>query len=263
MKTLPFYQVDAFTSEIFKGNPAGVCPLKEWLSEETMQQIAAENNLAETAFYVEENGVFKIRWFTPTVEVALCGHATLASAFVEFNIHNNTNTEIVFENNSGQKLVVTKMDAIIELDFPAGANEPIDLLEIHEKAFNKKPIEALLCGDMQMFIFEDEEIIANIEPNLPIISQFDCMGVIVTAPGKNTDVVCRFFGPQSGIDEDPVTGAAHTKLIPYWSKKLNKSKLTSIQLSKRTGFLNCTFENNRVKMAGEAALYLKGEIYLN
>lgn len=263
MKTLPFYQVDAFTNQIFKGNPAGVCPLTEWLSDDVMQKIAAENNLSETAFYVEENGVYNIRWFTPTIEIPLCGHATLASAFVEFNIKNNISNEIVFKNQSNQKLVVIKKGNIIELDFPAGKSTPMEVNNIHKEAFGTNPNNALDYGNTQLFVFENEEIIKNIKPNLNIISTFKCNGVIVTAKGNNTDVVCRMFAPQSGIDEDPVTGSAHTNLIPYWSKKLGKTNITSMQLSERTGFLDCTFINDRVKMAGEAKLYLKGEIYLD
>ena len=263
MKTLPFYQVDAFTDAIFKGNPAGVCPLNEWLSEEVMQKIAAENNLSETAFYVKKNGTYHIRWFTPTVEIPLCGHATLASAFVEFQNNNQLGDTIIFKNQTNQELPVIKKGNIIQLDFPATESTPMKIDDIHQKAFGHKPSEALNCGNMQLFIFDSEEIIKNMTPDLGIISTFECVGVTVTAKGTETDIVCRMFAPQSGINEDPVTGSAHTKLIPYWSKKLGKTNITSTQVSKRTGFLDCTFINNRVTMAGKAKLYLKGEIYLD
>ena len=262
MKTIPIYQIDAFTNELFKGNPAAVCPLDTWVSEELMQSIAAENNLSETAFYVQKGDVFEIRWFTPTNEVSLCGHATLAAAYVEFFVNNNKAEVLRFVNLKKQILSVSLQKDLIELGFPSDEVQQIELSIDMQKAFDVAPIEAYKASEDMVLVFENEQQIQNIQPNLSVITQLNCRGIIATAKGENIDVVCRFFAPKYGINEDPVTGSAHTVLVPFWSKRLGKTKIVSKQLSKRTGILFCEFDGDSVKMSGHAKLYLKGEIYL-
>jgi len=261
MKELAFYQVDTFTNELFKGNPAGVCPLNEWIDEVTMQSIAFENNLSETAFYVKKGNVFEIRWFTPTTEVDLCGHATLASAFVEFNMHQNKNTNIIFKSKSGD-LLVSNSKGLLTLDFPKDDFLKITLTTVLENLFEEKPTGAYKAGADVMLVFEDEVIIKNMIPSLEKIKRIEARGVTVTAKGKEVDFVSRFFGPQSGIEEDPVTGSTHTYLTAYWSTILNKDIMTASQLSERGGKLNCRLKGQRVEISGEAKLYLEGTILL-
>lgn len=257
------YQVDAFTDKVFSGNPAAVCPLKEWLSDELLQKIASENNLAETAFYVKQDNLYKIRWFTPMVEVDLCGHATLAAAFVLFNYENHIDKEIQFFSPRSGGLAVSKQGEYLTLNFPTDIYERIDLFDQLVKGFNGKPIEALKGKTDYMLVFENEDQINRIVPNFEEISKLKGRGVIVTAKGDSVDFVSRFFAPQSGINEDPVTGSAHTTLTPYWAKRLGKNELTAIQLSERKGYLNCKYLNERVEISGKAKLYLIGEIFLD
>ena len=261
MNTIPFYQVDTFTNDLFKGNPAGVCPLSDWLPDEKMQAIAMENNLSETAFYVKEGDDFYIRWFTPTVEVDLCGHATLATAFVEFFILGNTNNELRFTSKSGNLFVMKKGDQL-ELDFPKDNLEEIELTESLITPFQTKPIAAFKGKSDVLLLFGSSSEIENMTPDLHAIKTIDTRGVIVTAKGDDVDFVSRFFAPQAGIDEDPVTGSAHTTLTPFWSPKLVKNNLSAKQLSQRGGELACELVGDRVKIAGAARLYLKGEICL-
>lgn len=259
MTNLDFYQIDTFTDELFKGNPAGVCPLKEWIEKDIMQAIAFENNLSETAFYVKSGNTFEIRWFTPTTEVNLCGHATLASAYVEFNIKKNQNQKIIFNSKSGE-LSVTKENDLLSLDFPLDEYSKIDLsLELTEP-FKIKPLEAYRAGADIMLVFENETIIEQMNPSLEKIKHIKTRGITVTSKGEFSDFVSRFFGPQSGINEDPVTGSTHTYLTPFWGKKLKKSSMKAIQLSNRGGLLNCKLKGKRVKISGKGVLYLDGKI---
>ncbi len=255
---LKLYQIDAFTNKIFGGNPAAVVPLENWLDDLTMQNIAAENNLAETAFFVEENTGYRIRWFTPISEVDLCGHATLASSFVLFNILNINTDTIEFNSRSG-KLIVTKENNLISLNFPARNPKPIEAEDGLISALGQLPNDVLFDKSI-VCIFENEEVIRNLKPDIKSFLKLKTHGVIITAPGNNVDFVSRFFAPDVGIDEDPVTGYAHTLLIPYWAKKLSKTKLSALQVSKRGGELFCESLNDRVMISGNAVLYLEGEI---
>jgi len=259
---MKLYQVDAFTNNVFSGNPAAICPLEQWLEESIMQKIAAENNLSETAFYVKNNNQYEIRWFTPKTEVDLCGHATLAAAFVLFNYENHNDSEIQFYSPRSGNLTVTKQGDYLSLNFPADEFEQIKLTDELTEGFDIKPQLAFKGRTDYMFVFNNEEEIIKIKPDLNIISKWKVRGVIVTAKGNKSDFVSRFFAPQSGIDEDPVTGSAHTTLIPYWAKELNKRELSAIQLSERKGYLKCKSLEQRVEISGQAKLYLKGELFL-
>ena len=255
------YQIDAFTDKVFSGNPAAVCPLNEWLSDNLLQKIAMENNLAITAFYVKEDNQYQIRWFTPKVEVDLCGHATLAAAYVLFNHENHKENVVNFYSNRSGKLTVTKQNEYLTLNFPTDIFENIELSKDLTSGFDILPIQALKGKTDFLLVFETESQVKNLKPNLPKISMLGGRGVIVTSKGDNVDFVSRFFAPQSGIDEDPVTGSAHTTLTPYWAKKLAKKELSAIQLSERKGYLQCKFLDDRVEITGQAKLYLIGEIY--
>ncbi|CAG5004546.1 putative isomerase YddE [Dyadobacter sp. CECT 9275] len=257
---LPLYQVDAFTNQIFAGNPAAIVPLNEWISDELMVNIAAENNLAETAFYVPSENGFDIRWFTPSVEVDLCGHATLATAFVIFNIQGYEGDLIRFNSRSGE-LTVTRNEDWLTLNFPVDS--------YHIAVPPPALVEGLKSGTVQevykgktdyMVVLDSEAEVRDLEMDIIILSTIPARGIIVTAPGEDVDFVSRFFAPQSGIDEDPVTGSAHTTLIPYWAEKLSKTTLTAKQLSKRGGFLQCELVNDRVNIGGQGRLYLQGEL---
>jgi PhzF family phenazine biosynthesis protein len=260
MKTYPIYIVDAFTSSLFGGNPAAVCPLEEWLPDFMMQKLAAENNLSETAFFVKEGKEFHIRWFTPEFEIDLCGHATLASAYVIFNHLNHAADVIRFTCNSGI-LVVHKKDDKIELDFPSRMPQATTAPEELLQGVNIAPAKVLKARDY-FLVYDDEKYVRQIVPNFTFLNQLDCIGIIVTAPGREADFVSRFFVPNSVIGEDPVTGSAHCSLIPYWAKELNKTVLTARQVSAREGHLLCEDKGDRVTMAGNAVLYMKGEYYL-
>ena len=258
--TINIYQIDAFTDQLFHGNPAAVCPLEDkWLPREILQKITTENNLAETAFYLKKNGEFYIRWFTPKSEVDLCGHATLATAFVLFEFENYTNSSIVFNSNSG-KLFVTKNNGIITLNFPTDKIINIQKNDELLLCFDIEPIEIYKGNTDYMYIFENENQIVNINVDLFAISKIDARGIIITAKGDSVDFVSRFFAPKVGIPEDPVTGSAHTTLIPYWYKSLNKTRLIAVQLSERRGFLRCEYLNDRVEISGNAVCYMKGII---
>ena len=256
------YQVDAFTDELFRGNPAGVCPLDEWLDDDLLQKIAKENNLSETGFYVKCGNHYEIRWFTPEVEVDLCGHATLASAFVLFYHEGYIGNRIIFNSPRSGELKVSKKSNCLTLDFPVDELQPIAITEELLNCFDKKPIEAYKGKTDYMLVFEKNSDILDIQPQFEKISKLNVRGVIVTAPSEKVDFVARFFAPQSGINEDPVTGSAYTTLTPYWARKLNKNELSATQLSKRKGKLHCKLLGNRVEIGGQAKLYLKGEIFL-
>lgn len=257
---LKIYQVDAFTDKVFGGNPAAVCPLDHWLDDKLMQKIAMENNLAETAFYVKSGNEYQLRWYTPTVEVDLCGHATLAAAFVLFNFENHPGSQINFLSPHSGKLTVTKQDDLLTLNFPADTVEPVEPFKALTDGFNILPVEILKGKTDYLLVFRNEKEITEIIPQFNKIALLNARGVIVTAHGNSVDFVSRFFAPQSGVNEDPVTGSAHTTLTPYWAKELGKNELTAVQLSKRKGYLNCKLLDNRVEISGRARLYLKGEI---
>lgn len=257
---IQIFQIDAFTDKVFSGNPAAVCILDRWLDKEIMQKIGAENNLAETAFVVKKESDFEIRWFTPTVEVDLCGHATLAAAYVIFKYCNYGSDKINFHSLKSGLLSVEKKDDFLTLDFPADSYEKVNAPQVLIDAFGATPIETYKGKTDYLLIFSDQNEIENLDPDISLIAKVDVRGVIVSAQGKNTDFVSRFFAPQVGVDEDPVTGSAHTTLTPVWSEKLKKKTLTAKQLSKRQGDLICEYQGNRVKITGKAVTYLIGEI---
>ncbi len=257
------YQVDAFTDKLFGGNPAAVCPLAAWLGDDILQKIAMENNLAETVFYVVQDGRYEIRWFTPKVEVDLCGHATLAAAFVLFNCEGHPGDTINFYSPRSGELSVSRSADKLTLDFPVDVYQSIPVSMDIVRCFDKQPIEAYKGKTDYMLVYENEADIRDIRPQLEAIAALDARGVIITAKGEDVDFVSRFFAPQSGIIEDPVTGSAHTTLTPYWSKKLDKTEMSAIQLSERKGYLQCKFLGDRVEISGQAKLYLAGEIYID
>jgi PhzF family phenazine biosynthesis protein len=256
------YQIDAFTDKVFSGNPAAVCPLDTWLDDETMLKIAAENNLAETAFYVHKGNHFEIRWFTPTVEVDLCGHATLAAAFVLFYHENFFGNVIEFYSQRSGILTVTKNGEFLTLNFPTDTFEQIPIKSDIKKCFDILPTLVFKGKSDFLFVYESENDIVHIKPAFDEIAKLNGRGVIITAKGNVVDFVSRFFAPQVGVKEDPVTGSAHTTLIPYWANVLNKNELNAIQLSERKGHLQCRYLNERVEISGQGKLYLTGEIYL-
>jgi len=255
------YQVDAFSDHLFGGNPAAVCPLEEWLPVKTMQNIAMENNLPETAFFVKKDAQFEIRWFTPLVEVDLCGHATLASAHVIFNHLDWDRPSISFLSRSGI-LVVTRKGEMITLNFPSDDVHPADPPEGLLASLNVKPLESYAGNTDIMLILDSQKAVELLEPDFGLMKKSGGRGVVVTARGDDVDFVSRFFAPQVGIDEDPVTGSAHTTLTPYWSKKLGKSELTAMQLSRRKGRLWCKYLGDRVEISGHAITYLTGQIVI-
>lgn len=234
--------------------------MTEWLADEILLKIAAENNLAETAFYVPLEDGFEIRWFTPETEVDLCGHATLATAFVLRNYENYLQDTINFYSPRSGKLPVTVQKDKFILDFPTDQFSEITLTGELLSATDKKPIVAYKGKTDYMLVYEKQEDIETIQPNLSLIAGLKARGIIVTAKGKTHDFVSRFFGPAVGVNEDPVTGSAHTTLTPYWANQLNKTELKAFQLSKRGGEVHCRLLNDRVELAGNAVLYLKGEI---
>ena len=256
------YQVDAFTNQIFKGNPAAVCPLKEWISEDLMQSIAEENNLSETVFFVEHGGRFDIRWFTPTSEIDLCGHATLAAGHIIYTEMNYGHSLIEFNSKSG-RLTVEKKGEWYILNFPSEKITEMEKPSFLESALNS-PVLKTYKGKWKYLVeLESESAVQDLKPNFGLLSNLDANGIIVTAEGNKVDFVSRFFAPKIGINEDPVTGSAHTLLIPHWGEKLNKTKMLAMQLSKRTGFLKCEYLQDRVEMSGQAITYLKGTIAVN
>lgn len=255
---LSIYQINAFANKVFEGNPAAVCPLENWLPDELMQSIAAENNLAETVFFVPTDIGYHIRWFTPIREVDLCGHATLASAFVLFSILGYKKSKIIFTSKSGE-LIVNNNGQWLEMDFPAQPAKSCEIPKLIIKAF-KTPIVECLKSQDYIVIFTNESEVFNAKPDMSVLSQLDLRGVIITATGKNYDFVNRVFAPKYGINEDPVTGSAFTQLIPYWSEKLNKKELTAKQISTRGGEVNCIYLGNRVKISGKAVKYMVGSI---
>jgi len=260
---IPIYQVDAFTDKVFKGNPAAVCPLNSWLDDQILQNIASENNLSETAFFVktgEDNSHYQLRWFTPVIEIDLCGHATLASGHVLFNHLDIDVDEITFSTKSGE-LIVSREDNLIRMNFPSWNAIEIDLFRELHSGLGIKPSRVLKTRDI-LAVFENEDMIRSIDPDFGILKKVDALGIIVTAPGNGVDFVSRFFAPRAGVNEDPVTGSAHSTLVPYWSKRLNKNQLIAEQLSTRGGKLFCALENDRVIIKGAAVTSMTGMLYL-
>ncbi len=259
---IPIFQADAFTDQLFGGNPAAICPLDNWLPEEIMQKIAIENNLAETAFFVKNENGYKLRWFTPEYEIDLCGHATLAAAHILFTELGHKGNVINFETIKAGALVVTKEGDKYAMDFPSRPaihiEPPIGLVEALGEI---QPVEVLRSRDY-FLVYDNEDEIQDISPDFFALSKMDTIGVIVTSPGKSVDFVSRFFAPGAGIPEDPVTGSAHCNLIPYWADKLGKKQLHAYQLSSRKGELWCELAGERVIIKGKAVTYLKGEIFI-
>ncbi len=265
---LEIFQVDAFTSKPFGGNPAAVVPLTEWLPSEIMHKIALENNLSETAFFVKSGDVYDLRWFTPTFEIDLCGHATLASAFVIFECLNAETDQINFKSHKSGALSVEKNGDIFTLDFPLRRVSPVDAPAGLFEAIGGKPKEVLKARDY-FLVYETEQEVLDLKPDFSALHKIaaslkiDAHGFIVTAPGDTSDFVSRFFAPEVGVFEDPVTGSSHCNLIPYWAEKLGKTEMFARQVSARGGELFCKLAGDRVKIGGHATLYMQGEIFIS
>lgn len=259
---IPFYWVDAFSHTLFSGNPAAVCLLEDWPEDATLQAIATENKLAETAFVVCRPEAVLLRWFTPKTEVALCGHATLATAHVLFSYRAWPSDMIRFLTRQSGELAVTRREQLLEMNFPSRAfckiQPPAGLAE----ALNITPLDVYDSEEDLLVLAENEKIVRELSPDFQKLEGIACRGVIVTAAGDATDFVSRFFAPRIGIDEDPVTGSAHCVLIPFWAKRLGKTELLARQVSKRGGTLFCRHQGSRVHIAGHAVLYLEGELVL-
>lgn len=256
----PIYQVDAFTSRIFGGNPAAVVPLGRWPEDHVLQQIAAENNLSETAFFLLKGSSFEIRWFTPTLEVDLCGHATLATAHVLFEHIHYKKDIIRFNTLYHGELTAFRNNKRITLEFPATPPKQVPGTEVLSKALGKDPAHVYESRDI-LAVYTTEEEVLGLNPDFTLLRSLPNLGVIATAPGITCDFVSRFFAPNAGIDEDPVTGSAHTTLIPYWGERLEKDRMTARQVSKRGGELFCEDHGHRIWIGGNAVTYLKGEIF--
>lgn len=259
---MKIYQVDAFTDKLFAGNPAAVCPLNKWLPDEVMQSIALENNLSETAFYVKNGEACEIRWFTPTIEVDLCGHATMATAYVLFYHENHSSNLInLFSPRSGP-LSVSKSGDILTLNFPVDTLQEVKVTYKNTFGLNILPQRAFKGRTDMVLVYSNEEEIVQLTPDFAKLAKIEARGIIVTAAGKNVDFVSRFFGPNAGVNEDPVTGSAHTSLAPFWAEELGKVELDAKQLSFRGGSLHCKLIDDRVEISGKSRLYMKGEIFI-
>jgi len=263
---MKYYVVDVFTDEVFGGNPAGVCLLDEWLPDVTLQNIAMENNLSETAFLVKQNGYYDLRWFTPAIEVDLCGHATMGSAFVLFSYYETTACKLDFHTQSGV-LTVERKDDMLWMDFPSRPAVRVEQYESIRSALSVEGFEMYKAPDLLVVLDSEHEVLSAL-PDLELLKKVkaeadmpgDNFGVIITAPGSDCDFVSRFFAPNAGVDEDPVTGRAHCVLIPYWSARLGRNSMTARQLSKRGGYIWCEHAGQRVKIGGKVVLYSSGEI---
>ena len=258
--SIPYYQIDAFTGSLFSGNPAGVCLLTDWLPDAVLQSIAAENNLAETAFVVHRDFYFDLRWLTPTIEMDLCGHATLAAAHVIFRHLGYRNSVVQFQTRSGL-LTVTRNDDVLTLDFPvrpaSACRVPADLV----KGLGFAPTTTAKARDY-LAVFESEQAVRELRPDMAALMRLECLGIIATAPGDHCDFVSRFFAPGAGVPEDPVTGSAHCTLIPYWAQRLGRSKLRALQISQRGGELYCEHRGERVGIGGRAVTYSSGFLHV-
>ncbi len=260
MEEIKLYQIDAFASCVFSGNPAAVCPLESWPEDDLMQAIAQENNLSETAFFVPERGEYRIRWFTPVAEVDLCGHATLASGFVVFNYINPSRSSVSFESRSGI-LTVKKQNDLLLMDFPSQPPDPCEAPTGLVESLGKEP-QKILCSEDYFVVYKQEDDIRELNPNMEELKKLGLRGVIVTGKGDTVDFVSRFFAPNYGINEDPVTGSAHCALTPYWAKELGKKELHAHQISQRGGELFCVDRGERTEIAGRAVKYMEGVITL-
>lgn len=258
---IKLYQVDAFASRVFEGNPAAVCPLNHWLDDATLQAIAEENNLSETAFFVPSEKGFNLRWFTPLKEVDLCGHATLATAHVIFTTLDYAKQTIVFETRSGELTVAKTGEDALQMNFPSLPPRPCDCPEILSAGLGLRPTEVLAADDY-VAVVESEKAVRDILPDQTLLQQLDLRGVVVTAPGRDVDFVSRFFAPKYGIAEDPVTGSAHCELAPYWAKKLGKKTLEAKQVSQRGGHIVCEVQADRVLLSGKAVTFMEAEIMM-
>lgn len=262
-QTYPLYQVDAFAEGVFSGNPAAVVPLDKWLPDATLAAIAAENNLSETAFFVPVENGYHLRWFTPTFEIDLCGHATLAASWVLFHELGFAGPRLRFESQSGD-LYVERDGDLLALDFPSWPPKPVPVTETMCRAFGARPLEALAGRDL-LCVFADEDMVRGMQPDLAVFHEMPYICNIASAKGRDGgayDFVSRVFCPEVGIPEDPVTGSAHSLLTPFWAERLGKTRLDAFQASKRGGRLWCELLGDRVRIAGRAALYLRGTIYL-
>ena len=259
---IPIYQVDAFTDELFSGNPAAVCPVEYWPSDDVLQNVASENNLSETVFLRRRYGLYEIRWFTPVSEVELCGHATLAAAHVLFNHLNYDRDHVKFESLYNGMLEVSKNGDYLTLDFPADNIEPALPPDHLFKALGCKPLEIWKGKTDYLLYYPSQEDIEELKPDFGLLKKIETRGIIVTAPGYECDFVSRFFAPLLGIDEDPVTGSAHTSLVPFWAHRLNQLEFEARQLSARGGFLKCKLAGDRVLISGKACTYMIGSITL-
>lgn len=260
MTEIPIYQVDAFSSSVFSGNPAAVCPLTEWLPDQQLQAIAAENNLSETAYFIRNGDGFHLRWFTPGCEVDLCGHATLASAYVLFNELKESGDLIRFHTKSGE-LRVKRDGEMLALDFPARPPAPVAANPSLAAALGGNP-QAMLAARDYLVRYANAEEVRALKPDMQALMHIDRFAIIVTARGTDCDFVSRFFAPAKGVPEDPVTGSAHCTLIPYWAEQLGKTTLHARQIGPRGGELFCKLNGDRVEIAGRAALFLRGTIRL-
>ncbi len=260
MTSIPLYQLDAFTDRPFAGNPAAVCPLDNWLADDAMQSIAFENNLSETAFYVLEGDGFRLRWFTPAAEVDLCGHATLATAWLILKKLDTGRESVAFETRSGT-LTVTRDGERLVMDFPAKVAVDADMPDGFVDAIGGITPERFMQADKFMAVLESEDAVLDVKPDFRALKAFG-RGVIVTGPGHETDCASRLFAPHVGIDEDPVTGSAHCTIIPYWAERLGKNDIHARQVSYRPGDLYCEMAGDRVKMGGVAKLVIEGQFLL-
>ncbi len=258
---IDIYQVDAFAEKAFEGNPAAICPLKEWIDDNILQKIAEENNLSETAFFVPDKKGIKLRWFTPAEEVDLCGHATLAAAHVLYKHLGYSESEIVFNTRSGE-LIVKKTTNGFSMDFPASILTKIQAPKSLAAGLGQEPKEVLSAFDY-VVVLENEDEIINLNPDLSKWLDLDLRGVVVTAPGNHVDFVSRCFFPKLRVNEDPVTGSAHCELAPFWGARLGLDTLIAKQLSKRTGVVECRLVDNRVLLSGNAADYMRGQITID
>jgi PhzF family phenazine biosynthesis protein len=258
--SIPYFQIDAFTSSLFTGNPAGVCLLADWLPDAILQSIAAENNLAETAFVVQRDSFFDLRWFTPTLEVDLCGHATLAPAHVIFRHLSYRGSVVRFQTCSGL-LTVSRSEDLLTLDFPARPAAACDAPPQLSEGLGSIPSVTAKARDY-LAVFDTEQAVRRLQPDMAALMQLDCLGIIATAPGEHCDFVSRFFAPRAGVPEDPVTGSAHCTLIPYWAQRLGRSKLHALQVSPRGGELFCEHRGQRVGITGRAVTYSSGFLHV-
>jgi len=259
--TLDIYQADAFADNVFGGNPAAVVPLKNWLPEKTMQSIASENNLSETAFFVPKEEGYEIRWFTPKYEVRLCGHATVASSHILWTELGYEGDTLILQSKSGQ-LTVRKKGDVYTLNFPSSEIKEVEKLNGVEEAIQAEVYQTIRGRDDFLILVEDENTVQNLNPNFSEVAKLDARGLIVTSKGNEVDFVSRCFYPKYGVNEDPVTGSAHTLLTPFWANKLGKRKMTARQLSQRGGQLGLEYLGERTEISGKAVTYMKGQIFL-